>query len=193
MGIAEELDDEEVLPDLELEKTNDDFRFHISKDTMDSVVRTYDTEADYTILNFLEGSKWTVDYYNQDLGKHDSGSLLDSALPSVLSPRTKIKGLTLMVTEAFSENVYEAMTGRALFYAGSTRPFLGDIFIVPILNKKLGIFQITDTKIKTYVNKDMYEIGYEVYLIDDNINANNFLAILEDSVNRTFIFKQRLC
>ena len=190
MGIAEELDDEEVLPDLELEKTNDDFRFHISKDTMDSVVRTYDTEADYTILNFLEGSKWTVDYYNQDLGKHDSGSLLDSALPSVLSPRTKIKGLTLMVTEAFSENVYEAMTGRALFYAGSIRPFLGDIFIVPILNKKLGIFQITDTKIKTYVNKDMYEIGYEVYLIDDNINANNFLAILEDSVNRTFIFNK---
>lgn len=190
MAIVEELDDEEILPDLELEKTTDDFKYHISKDTMDSVVRTYDTEADYTILNFLEGSKWTVDYYNQDLGKNDSGSLLDSALPSVLSPRTKIKSLTLMVTEAFSENIYESMSGRAIFYAGDIRPFLGDVFVVPILNKKLGIFQITDTKIKTYVNKNMYEIGYEVYIIDDNLSANNFLAILEDSVNRTFVFNK---
>ena len=132
MAIVEELDDEEILPDLELEKTTDDFKYHISKDTMDSVVRTYDTEADYTILNFLEGSKWTVDYYNQDLGKNDSGSLLDSALPSVLSPRTKIKSLTLMVTEAFSENIYESMSGRAIFYAGDIRPFLGDVFVLHI-------------------------------------------------------------
>ena len=189
MAIADELE-EEILPDIELEKTDEDFRFHISKDTVDSVVKTYDTEADYSILNFLEGSKWTVDYYNQDLGKNDSGSLLDSALPSVLSPRTKIKSLTLMVTESYSESNYEAMTGRALFYAGSLRPFVGDVFIAPILNKKLGIFQITETSIKTYVNKDMYEIAYEIYIIDDNLSANNFLAILEDSVNRTFVFNK---
>ena len=50
--------------------------------------------------------------------------------------------------------------------------------------------QVTDTKIKTYVNKNMYEIGYEVYIIDDNLNANNFLAVLEDYVNRTFVFNK---
>lgn len=189
MPIAGEFS-EEILPDEQLEKTEEDFRFHISKDTMDSIVKTYDTEADYSILNFLEGSKWTVDYYNQDLGKNDSGSLLDSALPSVLSPRTKIKGMTLIVTESISGNVYESMSGRALFYAGRFRPYMGDVFVVPILNRKLGIFQITDVKTKTYVNKDMYEIGYTIYLIDDNIDTNNFLAILEDSVNRTFIYNK---
>ena len=68
MAIADELT-EEIIPDVELDKVDEDFRFHISKDTMDSVIRTFDTEADYSNINFLEGKKWTVDYYNQDLGK----------------------------------------------------------------------------------------------------------------------------
>mgnify|MGYP003584656014 FL=1 len=189
MAIADELT-EEIIPDLELSKVDEDFRFHISKDTMDSVIRTFDTEADYSNINFLEGKKWTVDYYNQDLGKNDSGSLLDSALPAVLSPRTKILGMTLMVTESTDEALYASMTGSALFYAGSIRPYVGDVFIVPILNKKLGIFQVSAVKTKTYVNKDMYEISYSIYIIDDTLATNNFLAVLEASVNRRFKYNK---
>ena len=189
MAIADELT-EEIIPDVELDKVDEDFRFHISKDTMDSVIRTFDTEADYSNINFLEGKKWTVDYYNQDLGTNDSGSLLDSALPAVLSPRTKILGMTLMVTESTDEALYASMTGSALFYAGSIRPYVGDVFIVPILNKKLGIFQVSAVKTKTYVNKDMYEISYSIYIIDDTLATNNFLAVLEASVNRRFKYNK---
>lgn len=189
MAIAGDLE-EEVMADEELPVTDpkEDFRYHISAPTYDSTIKTFESEEDYSNIAFLEGSKWTVDYYNQDLEKDDSGSSLDSSMPGVLTPRTKIQNMILIVTETLGGNKYEDMSGAALFYAASIRPRVGDVFVVPILNKNLGIFQVTKVSLKTYVSKDMYAIEYGVYLIDDSRETNEFLYSLVNSVNRTFVY-----
>lgn len=189
MGIAEDLDNE-VLQDeeLPLTKEKEDFRYHISASDYSSTIKLYESEEDYSNIAFLEGSKCTVDYFNQDLDKNDSGSTLDAAMPTVLTPRTKIKNMVLIVTESLGGNKYEDMQGSAIFYAGSIRPRVGDIFIMPILNRKLGIFEIKQVSLKTYVNKDMFVINYSVYLIDDSRETNAYLYSLEQSVNRTFVY-----
>lgn len=189
-GLVDGFDEEDIPLNNELPvvKNEEIFRFHIPKDSYDSTVKQYDTTEDYSVLQYMEGSKWTVNYYNQQLGSSDSGQLLDPANPPVLRPMTKIENFVLYVTSNMAEARYEAMNGEALFYAGDLRPYVGDNFIVPILNKKLGIFQITGVTLKSYVSKSIYNINFEIFIIGDIPESNSFLVNLEQSVNRKFYY-----
>lgn len=189
MALADDLEDipNDTLPVQEPDVV-EPFKYHAPKDTYDSIIREYDTSEDYSVLEYMEGSKWTVNYYNQNLGKDDSGKLLDSANPPALRPMTKVENLVLIVDSPMNENLYESMEGTAIFYAGKLRPYVGDNFVVPLLNKRLAIFQITSVKLKTYVNKDIYAVSYQVFLFNNNQATEDFLIILEQSVNRKFYF-----
>lgn len=189
MPILEELDDkEEIVPEAPVVNSNTIFTYKIPKNTYDSVIKQHDSSSDYSVLQYLEGAKWTVNYYNQNLSYNDAGSLLDEATPGVLRPVTKITNFMLYVTSTISEATYEGMTGSALFYGGDLRPFIGDNFIVPLLNKKLGIFQVTAVNLKSYVDTNIFAIDFEIYLIGDTNEADNFITALEAGVNRTFFY-----
>lgn len=188
-GLIDGFDEEDIALNNEIPLSNEEpFKYHIPKDTYDSTVRQYDTEDDYSVLQYMEGSKWTVNYYNQNLGQSDSGQLLDPANPPVLRPMTKVENFVLYVTSNMSEARYEGMSGEALFFAGDLRPYVGDNFIVPILNKNLGIFQITSVELKSYVSKNIYNINFEIFLIGDIPEANSFITNLESSVNRIYYY-----
>lgn len=188
-GLIDSFNEEDMaLPNEIPLPSNEPFKYHMPKDAYDSVVRQYDTTDDYSILQYMEGSKWTVNYYNQNLGAADSGQLLDPASPPVLRPMTKIENFVLYVTSNMAEARYEGMSGEALFYAGDLRPQVGDNFIAPILNKNLGIFQITSVELKSYVSKSIYNINFEIYLIGDIPEANSFIVNLEESVNRVYYY-----
>ena len=163
MPLLEDLGDEDIVPSSPEVDSNKLFTYKIQKDAYDSVIRQHDTSSDYSVLQYLEGSKWTVNYYNQNLSYNDSGSLLDEASPGVLRPVTKINNFMLYVTTPLSEATYDAMTGSAIFFAGDLRPFIGDNFIVPILNRKLGVFQVTNVQLKSYVDTNIYTIDFEIY------------------------------
>lgn len=189
MPLLEELDNADVpVGTPEQIEDNKVFTYKIPKDTYDSVIKQYDSSKDYSVLQYIEGSKLTVNYYNQNLSYNDSGSLLDEAAPAVLRPTTKIINLTLYVTSNMSEANFESMTGSAVFYAGDLRPFVGDNFIFPLLDKKLGIFQVTSVSLKSYVDTSIFNIDFEIYLIGDTDNANSFITALEAGVNRTFYY-----
>ena len=188
MPLLEDLGDEDVVPSSPEVDSNKLFTYKIQKDAYDSVIRQHDTSSDYSVLQYLEGSKWTVNYYNQNLSYNDSGSLLDEASPGVLRPLTKINNFMLYVTTPLSEATYDAMTGSAIFFAGDLRPFVGDNFIVPILNRKLGIFQVTSVQLKSYVDTNIYTIDFEIYLINDTDAVDNFIVSLESGVNREFYY-----
>lgn len=164
------------------------FKYNVPKDTYDSIVRQHNTTEDYSVLQYMQGSKWSVNYYNQNLGLHDSGQLLDPANPPVLRPMTKVQNFVLYVTSSLNEAKYESMSGEALFFAGDLRPYVGDNFVVPILNKKLGIFQVTTVDIKSYVSTSIYNITFDIYLLGDGEDLGAFLLNLEESVNRTFFY-----
>lgn len=188
MGLIDGFNENDESLDNTMEEVKEPFTYHLPKDTYDSIIRQYDSSTDYSILQYVEGAKWSVNYYNQNLGYNDSGKLLDASNPPVLRPVTKIENLVLYVTSPFSEAKFESMTGEGLFYAGDLRPFIGDNFVVPLLGKKLGIFQITKVELKSYVDTNIYNIDFEIFLFGGIPEANSFLYNLEQSVNRKFIY-----
>ena len=189
-GLIDGFDEEDSELNNQIPAVNNSeaFKYHMPKATYDSIVKQYDTSEDYSVLQYMEGSRLSVNYYNQNLGLQDSGQLLDAANAPVLRPMTKIQNLILYVTSNLNEAKYESMSGEALFYAGELRPYVGDNFIVPLLNKKLGLFQVTTVDIKSYVSTKIYNISFDIFLLGDSPDINSFLFNLEESVNRTFYY-----
>lgn len=145
------------------------------------------------ILQYVEGSKWSVVYYSQILGKDSELQPQDPNLSPVYQQYLRIEDLELRVTSALSfsqdtEVNFSVLEGESTVLPG-LKPNKGDMFVADIGDGREAIFVVTEVNSKSFMKDALYSISYEVVDYSDKNTAR--LQDLENkSVRRTRFVKE---
>jgi len=141
-----------------------------------------------SLLAFVEGASWAVNYYSQILGKDDEVSDLQLSQEAPYQQYRLIKHLELKVTDELSQSqdsqtrTWE-VSGGATVYAGVI-PNVGDVFIADIGDGKEGIFTILTSEKKSRLNDAVYTITYRMRSEMDGVHRRD----LDEKVVVTQVF-----
>lgn len=117
-----------------------------------------------TLIAYVEGAPWTVDYYSQLITKHQNLREVDPGQSALYQSYTKIKGLELRVQNPL-QNSFDPSTGistvngNAIIYPFIT-PNQNDYFVTEAGDGKLGIFKITSVERKTFNLDSAWAVDY---------------------------------
>lgn len=119
-----------------------------------------------SILQHVEGSKWTVNYYSQVLGADSELSPLQTALNPVYQQYELVQEMVLNVSTPLQhqqdeESKSSILTGSAVTYPGFI-PNKGDMFLADIGDGREAILTVTTTEKLTHMRDAHYRIEYEV-------------------------------
>lgn len=119
-----------------------------------------------SLLAYVEGASWQVNYYSQILGIDDELSDLQLTQQAAYQQYRLVKQLELKVTGELSESqdantrTWE-VTGEATVYAGVI-PNVGDVFIADIGDGQEGIFTVLTSEKKSRLHDAVYTISYRL-------------------------------
>lgn len=138
------------------------------------VVDNYQQPVD-SLLTYIDGSSWTVIYFSQVLNSNTDPSPQQIERSAVYQQYKKIENLEIKVLSPLTQSqdsVTNAMTitGSSLTYPHLI-PNLGDMFVTDIGNGKQGVFTITKSEKKSYLDQSCYQIDYQLvdYLTDQRL------------------------
>lgn len=119
-----------------------------------------------SLLAYVEGASWQVNYYSQILGRDDEVSDLQLNQQAAYQQYRLVKHLELKVTSELSESQDQQtrtweVTGEATVYAGVI-PNVGDVFIADIGDGKEGIFTVLTSEKKSRLHDAVYTITYKL-------------------------------
>lgn len=119
-----------------------------------------------SMIAYVEGAPWTVDYYSQVVGKHSELKAIDTMASGVHQSYTRVQDMELRVTSPLSDSYDQETatmktTGTAHLYGGVV-PNIEDHFITESADKHLTIFKVTDVETATASSSTVYEINYMV-------------------------------
>lgn len=148
-----------------------------------------------SLLAYVDGSPWTIDYYSQVLGKHSELRDFDPGQSEIYQQYNLIKNLELRVQTALSGsydsiNQISKVTGNA-FVPSCLEPRVGDIFIANIDTGDQAVLRVTTIERKTFNRQSVFYIEYEI----SNLLQTHpdWLDLISEKVQRTFFFhKDRL-
>jgi len=148
-----------------------------------------------SLLAYVEGSSWIVEYFSQVL---DLGSELrehDSTQIDVYQQYKLIKGLELKVTSALSPSQDEETKRMVVSGTANVYPFVipntGDMFIAPVGDGHDGLFTITSSERKSYRKNSVYEINY-VLLSYVNESQERIADLYEKATSKYYYRKDYL-
>lgn len=148
-----------------------------------------------SLIAYVEGAPWTVDYYSQVVTKHNDLREIDPGSPSIYQQYQKIIGLEIRVSAALTDS-YDTNTGittvsgNGLMY-GTVLPNVGDYFITDTGDAKKGIFRLTNVERKNFNRDSAFYIEYDLTGFAETIPET--YTELESKVIRTYYFsKERL-
>lgn len=118
-----------------------------------------------SLITFVTGSSWTVDYFSQLLDKDNDLRGQDVGQSSVYQQYTRIKGMELKVTSSLSQNQNNEDKRMVVSGSSTVYPFIipneGDMFAADVGDGKEGIFRIKNTEKKSFLKESTYVIEYE--------------------------------
>lgn len=140
-----------------------------------------------SLLAYVEGASWRVNYYSQILGKDDEVSDLQLAQEAPYQQYRLIKNLEFKVTGELSDSQDTStrtweVTGDATIYAGVI-PNVGDVFIADIGDGREGVFTITVSEKKSRLNDTVYTVSYKMRAeLDDTYRRDLDSKVVVDQV-----------
>jgi hypothetical protein len=148
-----------------------------------------------SLIAFVEGAPWTVDYYAQVTAAHNDLRVEDSNQSAVYQQYQKFLGLEIRVDSALTSTTDENTQLTTVSGSGNMYPFMkpnkGDMFITDTADNKKAKFVITQVNRKTFTRDSAWQIQYVLKEYVDETSPEH--AALEDKVVRTYHFsKQRL-
>lgn len=156
-----------------------------------SIFTTLVPEANIqSLLKYVEGFPWTVDFYGQILNSNNTVEHFDPTTPNLTQPYYKVSGLILQVSSPLSSS-YDQSTGITTITGSAITPYkltpnVGDVFIARVDNGEDAIFHITSVSRKTYRKDTLYEINYSLY---SYTSANpEFISTLSKRINDEYFF-----
>lgn len=145
-----------------------------------------------SLLKYVEGFPWTIDYYGQLLNVNNTLENFDPSTPNLSQPYYKVNKLILQVSSPLSSN-YDQTTGITTITGSAVTPYkitpnVGDVFIAQVDSGEDAIFLITSVSRKTHRKDTLYEISYSLY----SYTSNNpgFITTLNGRVNDTYFFNK---
>lgn len=148
-----------------------------------------------SLITYMEGTPWTVDYFNQIVTKDNDIRELDPGQVNIYQQYTKIAGLEIRVTAALTnsqdtESGLVTVTGNALIYPFMV-PNAGDMFVAEAAEGRKGIYRIETVERKTFNRESAYSIEYQLVCYTDT--DTEMYQNLEAKAIRTYYFdKERL-
>ena len=145
-----------------------------------------------SLLKYVEGYPWTVNYYGQILNTSNIPSTFDPTNINLLSPYYLINKLILQVSAPLISN-YNSNTGITTVEGTSIMPYnikpiIGDLFLVNIDNGEDAIFVINSVNRKTYRKDTIYEVTY--YLLYYVSTNQSFYDTLNSKVQDLYYFNK---
>lgn len=149
-----------------------------------NVVDTAEQPFD-SMLKYIEGARWSVNYYSHIHGKEGQTHSLDTGMLGVYNQFNRIKGLEIYVDSPLSQeqdtnnkNFSVRGSGHVIF---SVIPNEGDLFTADVGDGRLGIFTVLRSEKKSIFRESVYQIDYVLrsFSADDN---GKYLADLDAKV-----------
>lgn len=137
-----------------------------------------------SILQHVEGSRWTTNYYSQVLGRDSELSAQQLDRSPAYQQYQLIEGLEILVSSPLTSTQNEEsksmeVTGSATMYPGVI-PNKGDTFLADIGDGRQGIFIVTTAEKKSHLKEAYYTIEYTL-----KSYAENDSVYLTDLANKT--------
>jgi len=142
-----------------------DRKLYTRPDFKTSTLFADDHELD-TIIQYVEGSKWTVDYFKQIREINDEALMPDINVSSTTLKYDRINKLIIFLSSAINQDDPDNITGEATINAGFL-PSYGDPFIATLAGSREAIFVVTSVNKKMYSLHDVYEIEFKLFAFLD--------------------------
>lgn len=156
------------------------------------VFRGITIDTQYTpassLLRWVEGSNWTVDYFSQYLGADNEPTPQSLERSAIYQQYKRIKGMELKVTTPIAFQQDQTLKTMEVTGAATTYPFLipnkGDMFVADIGDGRIGAFTVTQASRSTILRDSVYTIEY--VLVEELTRER--MDDLEEKTVRTYHF-----
>lgn len=148
-----------------------------------------------SLIAYVQGAPWTVDYYNQLLGQDTNLKDFDPGADHVHQQYTLIKEVEIRVNSPLSES-YTSDTGIMKVTGSGTLPMsiipnIGDVFTAQVNGGDYAIFRLTNVERKSFNKQSTYYIEYEISTLVST--HPEWFDTIQQRVQRTYHFhKDRL-
>lgn len=144
----------------------------------------------HTLLKYVEGYPWTIDYYGQILNRNNTLEHFDPSTPNLTQPYYKVSKLIVQVSSTLSSS-YDQTTGLTTITGSAIAPLglipnVGDLFIAQVDTGEDAIFIITTVSRKTHRKDTLYEVSYSLYSYTSA--RPEFLTTLTQRINDVYFF-----
>lgn len=149
----------------------------------------------HSLISYIEGAPWTVDYYAQVVGEHNDLREIDPGQNSVYQQYQKTIGLEIRVANALSSTADSETGNMIVTGSGYIYPFMtpnkSDYFIADTADSQKAILRITQVERRTFNRDSVYSIEYQ--FIGFVSQSPEIFSDLESKVIRSYHFsKERL-
>lgn len=148
-----------------------------------------------SLLAYVEGAPWTVNYYSQIISEHNDIKDFDPTQTNIYQQYSKINDLEIRVSTALNssqdtENSLLTVSGSGLIYPFLV-PNVGDLFTSSAGQSREGLYRVSNVERKTFNRDSVFSIDYELVGYTDE--EKTFFSNLESKVTRVLFFnKDRL-
>lgn len=137
----------------------------VEKTTYQGIVVDHSDTPVESLVAYLDGMPWTVNYYGQLLGEHSDLRELDPGMNAAFQQYQKINELELRVntpltTDYDAENGITTVTGSAVII--HVVPNVNDYFIADAGSRELGLFRVRSVERRVFNRDSVYLIEYDM-------------------------------
>lgn len=148
-----------------------------------------------SLIAYVDGAPWTVEYFRQSLGDHNDLKEIDPGLDPVYQQYDRITMMEIMVQDGLSSSHDPATQVTSVRGNGLIYPFIipnaNDYFITDTNYNKPALFRIVQVDRKTFQRDSVHAIEYVLVDYVDQVQA--LVDSLRSKVVRTYVFsKDRL-
>jgi hypothetical protein len=138
-----------------------------------------------SLMTYVEGANWSVEYYRQAIGPSNDLSPLQTPLQGPYQQYVLVHNLTLKVTQALvtsqdEESKSMLLSGAAIVLPGMI-PNVGDEFTADAGDGRAAIFTVKSSEKKSFLKDAVYQIEYDLknYATPELINDLNAKVVQE--------------
>jgi len=160
-----DLDDENKTPAEAVVVNDEQRKLYTDEDFKTSILFNKDHELD-TIVRYIEGNKWTIDYFLQIRDINDTALLPDPNVPATTLKYNRINNLVITLSGSIDQTDPNEVIGNGVINAGFL-PNYGDPFIATLTGGREAIFTIMKVTKKRYNLHESYDVEFKLFAFLD--------------------------
>lgn len=149
------------------------------------------------LIVYIEGSEWTVTYFQQVLGEDSEPSGVQLDLDPVYQQYTRINNFELKVTDPLTQTFVDETSSMVVEGGATVYPYVipnqGDHFIAEIGDSKKGLFQINTVERRTILRETCHVITYSlIAYVPSELSDNLLSKVINDLYfEKEFLLNQK--